>query len=440
MHPHAHTAALLVGLALGVGLTCTMPQLTQAQDAPPAPADTATPTPSDSADAPDPPPSDSPTTPEETDAPAPPEPAEPVAPPPPPEPPESTEPPKTVSVYHVPPSARAAGAAFRLEARVEHDWKAERLWVAIERKRRGAEPVWDELPLERAERGGFVARVPGALVQPPGLRYFIASQGRDGSVRHHFGSPTAPHPVSVIGDSDESLRTQRLARHAGNTSSVTVRGDLTTFGPRLTNPSDGVDAGQPTDADSDTYWRTDMEYRYRLLGFLYDIHFGVGFMRGQRATIQQDATTVTLGEGDSPGANYGSGGLTLELHRNFSTEARLILGANAEGFAAGLGGLIRIGRIAGTRAEFGGELLQGAGSTWLFRFAWDTVPRVPMSLTFENTSWPDTDTNPRANRLYYDAAFELTPYIVLGGRFGVATRNEALDAGWLAGAHTEVRF
>jgi len=103
-------------------------------------------------------------------------------------------------------------------------------------------------------------------------------------------------------------------------------------------------------------------------------------------------------------------------------------------------GLVRIGRIAGTRFEIGGELLQDAGNKGFLRFAWDTVPRVPMALTMEVDGWPDADANPTGTRLFYQAGVELPAGVTLIGQVGRVTRNDAVDSGWLGGLVTRYEF
>jgi len=345
-----------------------------------------------------------------------------------------------LTVFHEAPAVVQAGESAHLLARVTGDWKADAITVHF--RPVGSEAAFTAVPFQRASDGDFEAVINARDLQPPGIEYYIASTDRDGHDRLHFGSPTAPHPVVAIGETDELVEAERLARHHGHRSSFELRGQYTLYGRRLAAPYDSYD-DTTTNPNSDRYWVGEAEYTYRRLGALYDLFFGIGVMRGDFATVDVNGQSVpaSVAPGtDAPGLNYGYGGVTLELLRNLSVAGRLTLGASARGFAAGVGGLVRIGRIAGTRFEIGGELLQDAGNKGFLRFAWDTVPRVPMALTMEVDGWPDADANPTGTRLFYQAGVELPAGVTLIGQVGRVTRNDAVDSGWLGGLVTRYEF
>ena len=354
----------------------------------------------------------------------------------------------SVTLFHVPPTpVEALGRSRRLVATVSQDWEATSIWVAV-RALGGGEYV--RIPFKRAEDLTFHAVLPGEMIQAPGLEYYIGSVDRGGVERLHFATPERPHPLIVRGESPEDRMALRLARHDGHRSRFQLVGDLTAYGSRAVRGSELneriTEEGVQTEADSDWFWRTELSYTYRPLKLLYDFQFGVGVMRGSRAAVAlEDGEEVPVGleEGasaDEPGLNYGYGGISLELLPNLSTDLRLILGASELGFVAGVGGLVRLGRIAGTRLEVGGEVIQDAGALGFFRFAWDTVERVPMALAVELTTWPDSDANPRATRLLYDLGFEVTDALTVTGRVGYATRLEAIDPGWVVGTGAAWEF
>lgn len=345
---------------------------------------------------------------------------------------------QALSVFHVPPSAADAGEAVTLRAIVAQDWKAASLAVWV--RPLGSDDPYTAVPLLRAPDGNFAAIVEGRTLQPPGIEYYVASVDPEGASHLHFASPEAPHPILTAGETEESEQAARLARHHGHRSSFEARGQYTLYGRKLVYTPDFRKT--ETEAWSDRYWSGEFEYTYRSLGVLYDIFFGIGVMRGNFATVVFDGQTLPADgtRADDPGLNYGYGGVTLELFQNLSFAAHLTLGASARGFAAGAGALVRIGRIAGTRLEVGGELLQDAGDKGFLRFAWDTVPRVPMALTMEIDGWPDSTANPSGTRLFYEAGVELTSQLTLAGQVGRVTREDAVDSGWMGGVTTRWEF
>ena len=196
-----------------------------------------------------------------------------------------------------------------------------------------------------------------------------------------------------------------------------------------------MDDSLSSDPFSDRFFTSEFEYTYRILAGLHDIRFGMGLLRGQRATLNQGELELEpSGEGlSSPGLNYGWSEANFEVHRNFSVGGRLILGASEEGFAAGVGGVVRIGQIAGTHLAVGGEALQDAGNIGFMTFAWDTVPDFPMALTIEVSQRPDADLNPLGTRMIYDLGWNVTGGLTLNARVGYAARTQGLEGGPIFG-------
>lgn len=352
---------------------------------------------------------------------------------------EAQTPPAAATVFHPPVAEAPGGAPLELHASITEDWRLEGVYARL--RPLGSHDPWVEVPFERLAAASFVAVVPARLVQPPGLEYWIVARDPQGQEIARFASDDAPHPVLVTGETPELHQQERLARHRGHRSSFEARSQYTRYGASLADGPSGEEV--LTDPGSDNFWVGELEYTYRWLTFLYDISFGVGVMRGHYATLTQGGqTTPCCGASaqDAPGLNYGYGGATLELHRAFSIAGRLTLGASEEGFAAGIGGLIRIGQIAGTRLELGGDLMQDAGNRGWMRFAWNTVPYVPMALSFEVNGWPDADLNTLGSRLIYEAGVELAPSFTLLAHVGRATRAQAAEAGWVGGVSARYEF
>lgn len=344
------------------------------------------------------------------------------------------------SIYHVPKMSAQGGQALHVYAMVFEDWKLEETYLAY--KPIGAPGEFERVKFKRASERDFVAIVPAADVQPPGLQYFVGSTV-DGADRLHYASPDKPHEVVVLGETEQTIEAARLARHNGNRSTFELYGEYATYGRRqIANGAGEFE----TDPGTDWMWASTLEYSYRILSTLYEINFGLGVIRGHQDTYEDaDGNTVPadpiaqLDEGDEPGMNYGWGQLTFEWHRNFSMDVKLLLGASATGFAAGAGGTVRIGRIAGPNLELGGEAFQDIGSLAFMRFGWNTLPRLPMALGYELTTRPNPNAAP-ANRLIYDLGFVVNDATTINGRFGYTLRSGAVQSGFMGGLSASYSF
>ena len=82
----------------------------------------------------------------------------------------------------------------------------------------------------------------------------------------------------------------------------------------------------------------------------------------------------------------------------------------------------------------------GTGALGFLRFAWDTVPRVPMAFGFEVTNRPDADDSPVGTRLIFDLGVEVTTGFRVDTRVGYATRAGAYDGGPVLGLGTVLEF
>lgn len=332
-----------------------------------------------------------------------------------------------VVVHHTTPASVAGGKRAVLRIAIDRDHELDTIWASVR-------PIGDEgftqIPFKRAADDHFSAILPASMVQPPGLEYYIASKALAGGERAHFASAASPAALLVTGPTEETRVRDRLAAHDGNRSSFQLRGEATVYGRRLS------DQGAPTDEFTDTLWLTEAEYHYRFLKTLYDIRFGVGLLRSAHPTVDGAAIVA----GPDPGLNYGWSEVNLALHDNFSVGARLTLGASEDGFAAGVGGLLRIGPMAETHLEIGGELLQDVGNRGWLAFRWTTVPRVPMGFAIEVTERPNGELSPPGTRLIYDAGVQLTDGFQITGRIGYAARSEALEGGFVGGLGAVYEF
>ena len=362
------------------------------------------------------------------------------------------------SVFHTPVNHWPAGEALSLSASISEDWYAERVTATLLVDALENTPTYKafeaacvghpngrfdalnkrcEVDFARTQMtSSFVAAIPPEMVQPPTVSYWIHSTGKDGDVSASFASEAQPWVILIEGDSEMSKRTRKMSRHHGHLSRFELRGDVTFFGSALVPDPNDPGLRVETDAFSEIYGLGVFSYTFRTLSALYDFSFGIGVMRGQRPKIDGESTV----EGESePGFNWGYGEVNFELHRNFSVATKLIFGASERGFAAGGGALMRIGPQFATHFETGFDWTADVGTNAWMAFLFDTVPRVPMSLTVEYTTWPQAE-GEAGMRFIYNATWAITNQVEAGLSFGYATRFEALDSGFVAGVNTAYEF
>jgi hypothetical protein len=337
-----------------------------------------------------------------------------------------------------------AGVEQQIRATIEGDWRLARIWVEL---RGVGETEFHAIEMQRAADDAFAAVVPRRWVQPPAVEYVILSVTPEGEEAARFASRAAPYTVPVEGETEETALADRLARHRGNRSALWTAFELTRYGRRIPPPEELLAGGEPdraTQAGSDRFWLLELGYAYRFLGVLYDVHASVGLMRGHFATVLgPDEVAVPVNapaDAEAPGLDYGRAGVTVEMSRTFSFATDLLLGATETGFAAGVGGLLRIGRIAGTRLEVGADVMPESGNVGYLRFAWDTIVDVPMAMTVELNDRPAGEANRAAARMLLDVGWQVDDALRFTGRVGYGARTDGLEGGYVLGLGTSWEF
>jgi len=287
-------------------------------------------------------------------------------------------------VRHLPPAEVTASEPLRIEAQVERGWKLD----ALDLHWRSAGGPWTRTPFGKAADGAWAAVVLATDVVPPAVEYFITSREAGGEDVERFASAAVPHPV-LVSPADEDLEHQRrLLRHGGRRSRTRAVGEWVDFGSRGRTASGGT--------YRDRYYRTEAEYQYRILTTLESIQLGMVHFRGDvpppsafRAGTSSDPVRGT-------GMDYGYAEITLALTDVVAVKGRLLLGADDLGFATGAGASLRLGEPTRAHLELGAETIQRVGNDGFVRFAWNTVPRWPMSLTLHVTNQPAAPLKPDA--------------------------------------------
>jgi hypothetical protein len=336
-----------------------------------------------------------------------PAPQAPKAPPPPPPP---------LEVTHVPAAQVYTGRDLVLEAEVT---PAFRLGALVAHHRRAGEADFHETAFTLTEEGRYAAILPVPAGQHTPVEYYLTARDRDGKESAPFASAERPHTVLIQVPDSELEREALLATYGHRRSRVSVFSEYVDFGPSR--------AGSVRYLDR--YYRLEADYLHRLLtdvgGIrLSSIRIGVGHLRARVPPIQPPIPpNFPPLEGAPPtvrtGLDYGFSELDVGLSPHFGFTTRVVLGGNAEGFAAGLGGQLRVGRERGAHVELGVETISGLGTTGTVRLAWDTVRRVPMSAAVQVTNFPD---GPTGVRLLYRADYELSPALTVGALIGYQAR------------------
>lgn len=333
----------------------------------------------------------------------------------------------TPVVHHTPRNQVAAGKSVLLHAEVTADGGSKLIALA----RATDQPSYTEVAFARADDGGWTAELPSEVVRSVGLLYAIVSQSPGGERHAHFASAGAPHAVVVRGRTDSEHQAEQLARYGGKRARFTASGSVVAYGTRLETPRCEERLGDPcegveSDAYSDRFWRSDLEFTYRPLNVVHDFRLGFHVLRGEWSEVDGEA----VAEGRSPGLYYAHGEVNFELHRWFSVGLRPIVGVNAQGFVVGGGGVVRVGDMTGTHLSTAADAIDEVGYLTDLRLHWATVPRFPMALGVEFTNWPAGDDSGSGANLSYDLGWQLTDHWTVALRAGTAQRDDSLTAGW----------
>ncbi len=283
---------------------------------------------------------------------------------------------------HVPPAEVDAGEPLRVEVLADNAWKLQAL--DLHWRRPGGS--WAAVPFGKAPDGTWAALVEAKEVVPPRLEYYITSQEAGGPAVERFASAGAPHPVLVIPSDEDVSRQDRLLRYRGQRSRARLSGEWASFGPR------GHLAGGASYPDR--YYHLEAEYLYRILGFVSYVRFGVVRLRGTVPPPEAFSAGVSTNPARDTGMDYGYAEISLAPAEVIGLQGKLLLGADDLGFASGAGASVRIGEATRSHLEVGGQVIQRIGFDAFVRFAWDTVPRWPMSLALHVTDQPAATLKP----------------------------------------------
>ena len=299
---------------------------------------------------------------------------------------------------------------------------AERLATIVLHYRHAGESQYRAAPFARSgdPAGGWTAVIPAAEMSPGVIEYYLASTGSSGSETLDFASPSDPHPVIVVGESEQRWRRALLAFHYGNRSRFQGAFEWVDFGGRNVV----VDAEGKKGDIRDHYWRVEADYTYRILAWIYSIRLGVGLIRGDTyglggfdAMGQRQYLQIK----DPVGLTYGFAEVRFRLSRIARLDLRTTLGAGPLHFDGGAGGTLIIGDEPGTHFAVGVDGVTSVGTRGFLRLGWNTVPRVPMSFTIEVTNLPFNQNV--GGRVFLSAGYRFSRYFSASAYLGYATRD-----------------
>ena len=320
------------------------------------------------------------------------------------------------AVRHVPPGDVEAGKQLELVAEAP----ATTPTLVAHVRPRGT-TSYKAIELVRKDDAHWVAVVPAATVEPPGVDYYLVAGDQP-----VFASPDWPHTMSVRSSPEDERRGRDLLRVRSKRSKVSTMGEYVQYGRRSIG-------GTRID---DKYYRLEGDFSYRLLVYpLEEIRVGGTYMDGE--TPSQMCPTA---DPCSTRAGIKSGWFELGVAavEGVRLDARMIAMATAEGFAVGGRGEARLGARDASHVAIGAEYLADTGASGFFRLGWGTVPKVPMSATVEVTNVPASFSETGV-RLYYDVGFEVANGVRIGGRVGYAARTQSV-AGFTGGGGASVEF
>jgi hypothetical protein len=157
---------------------------------------------------------------------------------------------------------------------------------------------------------------------------------------------------------------------------------------------------------ADRYSRGEVTWDHRLLGELYAVSIGYGYIDGKTPITQDDGSLKS----QSHGTRYGYGGATLRLLPWLWVNGQFVLAvgrAVGRDLIVGGRGVATFGRPWGASVDVGYECIEEMGpSAWL-RLQWDSVPGFLMGAAVVHTDLPGAELKD-GGALVYDVRYRLS--------------------------------
>lgn len=275
--------------------------------------------------------------------------------------------------------------------------------------RRSGAQTWQQATMQPLGDTVLGAVVPASVVEEPGVDWYVL-------VREHNGAET------------------RVPNGQGHRSTLVFR-DVAE--PEIRDRSqvaltyDFVDFFALNGSDWFSVFEADFMYRVGA-GPLHSLRIGYGVYDGVSGSVGKLDRAVAEAKDVEPdlasltsdvGYKYGVFEAELTLSKWLALLPRGIAGVQIDGFAMGIGGSVRIGPEEDTSLLVGGLHLGDVGQLYQLQLAWNTVPRLPMAAEVSVTNQPGVSLNDYGVRFAYEARYELTDWVQVGGRVGYQLRN-----------------
>lgn len=311
--------------------------------------------------------------------------------------------PTRARLHHIPPTQAVAGTDIELVAIIDDAWIEDSLQA---RYRTGAAGTWHSAPFERSTAGGYYATLPAVAAREPGIDYFIVG-GRD---QLHFASADEPHRIRIDMDSESRWRAAELQRLRGRRYQLASHFEVVDFG---------------RDLGDDRYIRGEVDWTYRLVGRLYSVTLGYGFIDGE---------TPSPATPEDPqaqrGARFGYGEVRVRLRPSLWLDGRTVMGVGQEGFMTGIGGQLVFGDDWRTCVKVGGEALSELSYQAFVTLQWDTVPPFLMSATAATSNQPAALID-SGSYVRYEISYPIRERFRVAGHGTFAARGNR--PGWFGG-------
>lgn len=313
---------------------------------------------------------------------------------------------------HIPPTEARAKLEVRLIAVIENSWLEDGL---VARYRAVGATEYKEVNFERSSAGGYFASIPGRDVGRAGVEYYLV--GHRGN-SEHFASAEYPHRVRVEPNASDrwtEVEKRRLGhrRYALDTS--------------LSMLDFGSSHGR------DRYVQGNVDWSHLLVGDLYSIHLGFGFLQGQTP-----GGTSTDDGAQKAGVRFGYGGLRYRLRDKVWLDTKAMMGFGQDGFVVGVGGALTLGNDWRTAVTVGAEAMTELSYKAWLRLQWDTVPGVLMSATVATTNQPGAQID-AGSYVEFKVRYPVSQSLELAGTINYAARGNR-PGGVGAGLHTRYMF
>jgi hypothetical protein len=258
------------------------------------------------------------------------------------------------------------------------------------------EHVFAALPFAAKPDSYYVATMPAAAVQAPGMEYYIVVDMPDEPRQLAFATPEQPMRVDVEGRFNE---TNELARYG-------VRDEMSTDAELVNYTSQG---GQ-----RDYYYRAEGDYLHRIFGTVYSMRFGAGYVHGVAVDGETMPTTVGFLYAYSE-AEFRSSSFPIAFI------PRVIFGVDDNGVGGGFEARLRLGDELGMNFEGGVTVLSELGFETFTQLTMHPSRSVSVALAAYLENLPLD--NALGFRSYADVRYRFARATSVLVRLGVAARS-----------------